>query len=150
MGFCRFVDHSLPLLSSFRDGATGRSCSCSTRVDFLRGNCTDPIGTDLRDLPPSNEQGSSISFRPIIRRSHYGPRISLSKKIVVMIVTMIFFLSFSSGTIKMIFAWIFHIPRFLSRFFLFFLKIYLDLQLRSYNFDFSRIKFKGYSLGLIV
>lgn len=62
----------------------------------------------------------------------------------------VFFLSFSSGTIKMIFAWIFHIPRFLSRFFLFFLKIYLDLQLRSYNFDFSRIKFKGYSLGLIV
>lgn len=50
-----FVDHSFPLFSSFRDGATGRSCSCSTRVDFLRGNCTDPIGTDLRDLPPSNE-----------------------------------------------------------------------------------------------
>lgn len=94
VGFCRFVDHSFPLFSSFRDGATGRSCSCSTRVDFLRGNCTDPIGTDLRDLPPSNEQGSSISFRPIIRRSHYGPRISLSKKIVVMIVTMIFFIIF--------------------------------------------------------
>lgn len=74
MGFPVFVDSIRRIASlvpsSFRDGIETAVAACN--FYFLHGNCTDPIGTDLHDPSPSNENGSSISFRSIIRRSRYG------------------------------------------------------------------------------
>lgn len=47
-GFCRSVDRAASTRSgnrhSLRGGARSCSCSCSTRSDFLRGNCTIQSG----------------------------------------------------------------------------------------------------------
>lgn len=91
----------LPPLPKSRDGATGRSCSCSTRIDFLHGNCTiQSVLTSTTSLHPPWDL--PISFRSIkksgfIRRAMEArPRISnLPKKMIAMIiVTFFFFINF--------------------------------------------------------
>lgn len=52
-GFCRSIDRAASTRSgnrhSLRGGAQSCSCSCSTRSDFLRGNCTIQSGVTLGD-----------------------------------------------------------------------------------------------------
>lgn len=90
-----FVDSSIIASPFFRAFATGPLVEAAVAA---RGSIfyveIAPIQSVLTSATSLHPTRSSISFRPIIRRSHYGPRISLSKKIVVMIVTMIFFIIF--------------------------------------------------------
>lgn len=91
-----------PPLPKSRDGATGRSCSCSTRIDFLHGNCTiQSVLTSTTSLHPPWDL--PISFRSIKKKKRFirramevCPRISnLPKKMIAMIiVTFSFFINF--------------------------------------------------------
>lgn len=97
-----------PPLPKSRDGATGRSCSCSTRIDFLHGNCTiQSVLTSTTSLHPPWDL--PISFRSIKKKKRFirramevCPRISnLPKKMIAMIIVTFSFLSISNGTITL-------------------------------------------------